>query len=156
MRKNIEKELWLTSSGTNRAASLTAATFTNWPIICFFCFLFLFFFFNCVDSCKWTFDSDLATSVAHSLLTIRHFRFITIILMIAANDDTNNRLRFQVRRRPNTLLWSFHTQLYHQGLTLVLESGPHKDRESSTDWATRPEREKAVGIWDGHLTYSSV
>ena len=28
-----------------------------------------------------------------------------------------------------TLLWSFCTQLFHQGSTLVLELGPHKDRE---------------------------
>ena len=28
-----------------------------------------------------------------------------------------------------TLLWSFFTQLFHQGSTLVLELGPHKDRE---------------------------
>ena len=26
-----------------------------------------------------------------------------------------------------TILWSFSTQLFHQGSTLVLELGPHKD-----------------------------
>ena len=32
-----------------------------------------------------------------------------------------------------TLLWSFfHTQLFHQGSSLLLELGPHKDREK--DW----------------------
>ena len=34
--------------------------------------------------------------------------------------------RFQVRVRPNT-----RTQLLNQGSTLVLELGPHKDRENS-------------------------
>ena len=28
-----------------------------------------------------------------------------------------------------TLLWRFYAQLFHQGSTLVLELGPHKDRE---------------------------
>ena len=60
----------------------------------------------------------------------------------------------------------FKFELLLQGWTLVLELGPHKDREKlwpgwdlnprpsdfdrrcSSDWATGPEREQGVGIWD--------
>ena len=56
-----------------------------------------------------------------------------------------------------TLLWSFHTQLFHQGSTLVLAhtrtektltwvgfepTTVRLDQRCSTDWATRPEREQ--------------
>ena len=66
---------------------------------------------------------------------------------------------------PNTTV-KFLYPIIPSGSTLVLELGPHKDREKlwpgrefepttfgldhrcSTDWATRPEQELAVGMWD--------